>query len=668
MSNKGAGADGSGKAVFQLPLDLNPALPKDGANAPATAAGELSEASEGAAGLGAEARRAAPEHAKPSRSLPRIPLPKLRAPKISAPRIRAPKIRLPKLAMPSLSSLMRTTIGKSGVRIRFVAAGFAALYLAIGGKLVYLGAKPNPETARRAAAEASSRARPDILDRRGMLLATDIKISSVFAEPRRIVDKDEAVDRLLTVFPDLDTRELEKKIRSRRGFVWIKRGIDNVERKAVFNLGLPGVGFLPEYKRVYPNGRIGAHVLGATNTDNIGIAGLERYIDTLGLADLTGAGFRVSHANLKPIRVSLDVRATHAVRDEVQKGIIKFKAKAGAAAIMDVNTGEIIALASLPDFDPNNPVDALKKNNINRMSVGVYEMGSTFKALTLAMALDARHVRLNTSIDARHALRYGRFKIRDFHAQARALKVTEVFTYSSNIGTARLALMSGVKKHQDFLRKLGQLDRMRTELPESARPIVPRKWGELNTMTIAFGHGLAVAPLQSMMAVSALVNGGYLVKPTFLYNADGAMPADTPRVLREQTSEQLRYIMRLNAEVGSARKIDVKGYFAGGKTGTANKVINGRYAQNVVFNTFTAIVPSDKPKYLFLTIYDEPQGIPETHGYRTAAWNAGYVTGKIIERVSPILGLPPAKANPDKPFPMVASGGMGLPSNGRKWR
>ena len=568
----------------------------------------------------------------------------------------------------SLAGLMSTRIGKSGVRIKLVALGFAVLYVTIAGKLVYLGAKPNAETTRRQAAEATSRARPDILDRRGMVLATDIKMASVFAEPRRIVEKDEAIEKLLSALPELDEGRLRRKIRSKRGFVWIKRGVTPVERKAVFNLGLPGVGFLPEYKRVYPNGRIGAHVLGATNTDNIGIAGLEKYIDTLGLGDLTGAGFRVSHANLKPIKVSLDVRATHAVRDEVLKGVIKFKAKAGAAAIMDIHTGEIVALASLPDFDPNNPVDALKAKNINRMSVGVYEMGSTFKALTIAMALDARRVQLNSSIDARHALRYGRFKIRDFHAQARRLKVTEVFTYSSNIGTAKLALMVGVNHHKNFLRKLGQLDRMRTELPESARPIVPRRWGELNTMTIAFGHGLAVAPLQSMMAVSALVNGGRLVKPTFLYNEKGTTPDNAAQVLRPKTSQQLRYIMRLNAEVGSARKIDVKGYFAGGKTGTANKVINGRYAKDVVFNTFTAIAPSDNPKYLFLTIYDEPKGIPETHGYRTAAWNAGYVTGKIIERVSPILGLPPAKTNPKTPFPLVARSGMGLPSNGRKWR
>ncbi|MGE3245424.1 MAG: peptidoglycan D,D-transpeptidase FtsI family protein [Beijerinckiaceae bacterium] len=563
---------------------------------------------------------------------------------------------------------MSTRIGKSGVRIKLVALGFACLYLTIGGKLIYLGAKPNQETVRREAAQASSRPRPDILDRSGQILATDLKINSLFAEPKRIVDKDDAIEKLLTVFPDLDVKDLRKKIVSRRGFVWIKRGISPAEQRQAFALGLPGIGFLPEFKRVYPNGRIGAHVLGATNIDNIGIAGFERYIDTLGINDLSGAGFQVSHANLKPIRISLDLRATHAVLDELAQGMKKFKAKAAAAAIMDVNTGELIALASLPDFDPNNPVDALEQKNINRMAVGVFEMGSTFKALTLAMALDSGRVNLSSMVDARNALRFGRQKIGDYHGKGRALRVTEVFTYSSNIGTARLALMLGVKHHQNFLRSLGQLDRMRTELPESARPIVPRRWGEVNTATIAFGHGLAVAPLQAMMAVSALVNGGKLVKPTFLYNETGASPADAKQVLKPATSEALRYIMRLNAEVGSARKIDVPGYFAGGKTGTANKVVNGRYANNIVFTTFTAIAPSDKPKYLFLTIYDEPQGIPETHGYRTAAWNAGYVTGKIIERVSPLLGLPPREAIPQMPFPHIAQRGLGLPSNGRKWR
>ena len=370
--------------------------------------------------------------------------------------------------------------------------------------------------------------RPDIVDRNGDILASDIKIDSVFAEPRRIIDKDEAVELLTAVLPDANARELRERLGSRKGFVWVKRGISPKEREEVFRLGLPGVGFIQENKRVYPNGPVAAHVLGFTNTDNIGIAGIEKYIDGTGLADLANSGLPMSAADLKPVRLSLDIKATYAVRDELVKGIEKFKAKAAAAAIMDVNTGEVIAIASLPDYDPNNPADALDPTRINRMAVGVFEMGSTFKALTLAMAIDARKVTVNTRVDARGVLRYGRFAIHDFHAQNRALTISEVFTYSSNVGTARTALMIGVEGHKAFLRKIGQLDRMRTELPESAEPIVPKNWGELNTMTIAFGHGLAVAPLQAMMAVGALVNGGALIKPTFLMRSEAEARANAP--------------------------------------------------------------------------------------------------------------------------------------------
>jgi cell division protein FtsI (penicillin-binding protein 3) len=268
-------------------------------------------------------------------------------------------------------------------------------------------------------------------------------------------------------------------------------------------------------------------------------------------------------------------------------------------------------------------------------------MGSTFKALTLAMGIDSGKVNLRTSIDARSALRYGRFKIGDYHAQNRALTIPEVFTFSSNIGTARVALMVGVEGHKAFLRKMGQLDRMRTEIPESAEPQVPRNWGELNTMTIAFGHGLAVAPLQAMMAVAALSNGGYLINPTFLKRSEDDAKKDAPRVIKPETSEALRYLMRHNAEVGSAKAINIAGYYAGGKTGTAEKVIHGRYVKDRVLTTFTATWPSDKPKYLYMTVMDEPQGLPETHGLRTAGWNVGVVTGKLIERTGPLLGGPP---------------------------
>ena len=557
-----------------------------------------------------------------------------------------------------LSNLMRTRIDKSTHRIRIVAFGFVALYGVIGGKLVYLGMKPEPQTLRRAASEAASAARPDILDRNGEVLAADVKTVSIFAEPRRIIDKDEAVELLTAVLPGLNANDLRERLGSRKGFIWIKRGVTPSEQQEVFRLGLPGIKLVPENKRIYPNGPIAAHVLGATNVDNQGIAGIEKYIDNQGLGDLKGAGFALTAADLKPVQLSLDLKTTHALRDELVKGIEKFKAKAGAAAIMDVNTGEIVALASYPDFDPNIPADALDPNRINRMSVGVFEMGSTFKALTLAMAMDNGKVNLRSSIDARSALRYGRFKIGDYHAQNRMLSVPEVFTYSSNIGTARIALMVGVEGHKAFLRKMGQLDRMRTELPESSEPMVPKHWSELSTMTIAYGHGLAVAPLQAMMAVAALTNGGYLVTPTFLKRSEDDAKKDAPRVIKPETSDAMRYLMRLNAEVGSAKTIDVKGYYAGGKTGTAEKVINGKYSKDRVFATFTAIYPSDKPKYLFLTVMDEPQPLPETHGYRTAAWNAGAVTGKLIERTGPLLGAPPRPEAPKDPFPALVRVGI----------
>ena len=557
--------------------------------------------------------------------------------------------------------LFSTRIDLSTGRSRFVALCFFALYLVIGGRLVYLGSKPErPQSLRLAASEAVSAARPDILDRNGKVLATDVKTVSVFAEPRRIIDKDEAVELLTAVLPDLNARDLRNRLGSRKGFVWVKRAITPKEQEEVFRLGLPGIGFLPENKRVYPNGPDAAHVLGFTNVDNIGIAGMEKFIDGQGLAALHGFGFQMSSDDLKPIRLSLDLDATHAVRDELAKGIDRFHAKNGAAAILDVNTGEVIALASLPDYDPNNPADALDPNHINRMTVGVYEMGSTFKALTIAMAIESNRINLNTRIDARENLHYGRFTIHDFHAQHRMLTVPEVFTYSSNIGTAKIALMLGVEAHKAFLRKTGQLDRMRTELPESAEPIVPKNWGELSTMTIAFGHGLAVAPLQAMMAVGALSNGGYLVTPTFLKRTEEDAKKDAPRVIRPDTSEAMRYLMRVNAEIGSAKAANIKGYFAGGKTGTADKVVNGRYAKDRVFATFTAIAPSDKPKYLFLTVMDDPQGLPEDHNFHTAAYNAGYVTGKIIERVSPILDFAPRFELPQTPFPLLARLGYGF--------
>jgi cell division protein FtsI (penicillin-binding protein 3) len=562
-----------------------------------------------------------------------------------------------------LRAMFRFAVERSAARVGLVGLVFCTVFAVIAGRLVTMALFPDDPTgtAQRAAAGASTAIRPDIVDRNGEILATDIRTVSLFAEPKNIYDKDEAVELLTAVLPGLNARELREKLSSKKGFVWVKREITPKQQAEVHRLGIPGIGFLPDHKRVYPNGVAAAHVLGFANLDNVGIAGIEKYIDKSGLKDLNSLGFIQRAADLAPVRLSLDLRAQHAVRDELVKGMEHFRAKAAAGLILDVVTGEVIALVSLPDFDPNEPADALHPDRINRMNVGVYEMGSTFKAVTTAMAIDSGKFTINSTFDtAGGVLRYGRQVIHEYHGTGRVLTVPEVFIHSSNIGSAKMALGVGVPGHKAFLKKMGLLDRMRTELPESAEPIVPARWSEINTITIAFGHGLAVAPIQAAAAVAALANGGELVTPTFLKRSEAEAHEKGARVISPQTSEALRFIMRMNAVHGSAKKSAIPGYFIGGKTGTAEKVINGRYAKNRLFTTFMAISPADKPRYLFLAIMDEPQPAPETFGYATAAWNSGTITGRIIERVGPVLGIPPRFEPPEKPFPqMVKLGAWG---------
>ena len=356
---------------------------------------------------------------------------------------------------------------------------------------------------RGASKDAVATARPDIVDRNGMILATDVRAPSLFAEPRKIIDVDESVELLTAVLPDLDATEVRDRIGSRKGFVWLKREITPKQRGEIYKLGLPGVGFLAENKRVYPNSAEVSHLIGHVNIDNQGIAGIEKWVDGRGLQALHLAGLATDRLQ-KPIELAVDLRVQHALRDELIFAAEKYKVKAAAGLVVDVETGEIVSMVSLPDYDPNSPKQANDPLRINRLTTGVFELGSTFKALTIAMALDSGKYTLNSMIDARSALHYGRFTIHDYHAQNRMLSVPEVFTYSSNVGTARMALGLGVEHHKWFLRKMGQLDRLRTELPESAEPIVPKRWGELNTVTIAFGHGLSVAPLQAVAAINAL--------------------------------------------------------------------------------------------------------------------------------------------------------------------
>ena len=530
---------------------------------------------------------------------------------------------------------------KARARVGLAILAFSAVFAIIGARLVmYAVVGDSHGTRRTASQDAIATARPDILDRNGEILATDVKAPSLFAEPRRLIDKDEAIELLTATLPDLDAGEVRDRLSSRKGFVWLKRELTPKQQKDVFRLGLPGVGFLRENKRVYPTGAEVAHLIGLVNIDNQGIAGIEKWLDGNGLADLHRAGF-ANDRQQEPIELAVDLRVEHALRDELLKAKEKFKAKAASGIVSNVRTGEIVAMVSLPDFDPNNPREANDPDRINRLTTGVYEMGSTFKAFTLAMGLDSGKINLNSLVDARGPLHYGKFKIHDDHPLGRFINIKEVFTYSSNVGAARVALQQGVEGRKAFLAKMGQMTRLRTELPESASPLLPRRWGELNTVTIAFGHGIAVAPLQAVMGIDALVNGGYLIPPTFLKRSEEEAMKLAKRVIKPETSEKMRFLMRLNAEVGTARKADVKGYYIGGKTGTAEKVINGRYAKKKVLNGFTAILPADNPRYQLLVMLDEPQPLPETHGFITSGWNAVPTGGKVIARIAPLLGIAP---------------------------
>ncbi|WP_375646156.1 MULTISPECIES: peptidoglycan D,D-transpeptidase FtsI family protein [unclassified Bartonella] len=483
-------------------------------------------------------------------------------------------------------------------------------------------------------------ARPDIVDRNGRLLATDIKTYSLFAEPRRIIDVDETIELLSTVLPDLNWQETYKRLKRKSGFSWIQRGLTPMQKTQIMALGIPGIGFRTEIRRFYPDGPVTSHILGMVNVDNQGIAGMEKYIDDAGLSALRAAGLAMEES-LKQVQLSIDVRLQAIVHDELIEAMKRYKAIAAGAVILNIHTGEVLALASLPDFDPGNPIEALKSDRLNRMTAGTFEMGSIIKSFTTAMALDSNIFHLNSIIDASKPIKASSgYMIHDFHGKNRPLTLWEVFVYSSNIGSAKEALAIGIDKHRDFLQKLGLLDRLVTELPEVAHPIVPHHWKEIHSMTISFGHGMATTPLQTAVAAAALMNGGWLIPPTFLKRPKEQTLHHAKRVLQAKTSQNMRYLYQLNSDIGSGRNAKVEGYRVGGKTGTAEKVENGKYSKTKNFNSFLAAFPIDDPAYVILTIIDEPKPEEGTRS-ATAAMNAGPMLANIVRRTASLLGVKP---------------------------
>ncbi|PBC03184.1 penicillin-binding protein 2 [Mesorhizobium sp. WSM3860] len=530
----------------------------------------------------------------------------------------------------------KATGGKAKTRIVMTMAVFFTIYSTIAGRLVYLGLQ-NPDNSGGPQSRVTA-SRPDIVDRNGEVLATDIKTASLFAEPRRIVDADEAIEKLSTVLPEIDYEQTYHKLKSGAGFVWLQRQLTPKQQADIMALGVPGLGFRTEKRRFYPSGETSSYIVGLTNIDNQGISGMEKYIDDQGLTDLQASGLAVAR-DLKPVKLSIDLRVQHVVRDEVATGMERFHAIAAGAVVLNIKTGEVLAMASVPDFDPNNPYNAQEKDRLNRMSAGLYEMGSTFKSFTTGMALDSGKVTLESRFDASRPIKIGRQTIHDFHSKGRVLSVPEVFIYSSNIGSAKEAEAVGIEGHREFLHRLGVLEKMQTELPEVARPTEPKVWKQVNSITIAFGHGVSTTPLQTAVGCAALMSG-YLIEPTFLpRTAEQAMEV-AKRVVKDKTVEGMRYLYALNAEKGSGKSARVPGYRVGGKTGTAEKVVNGRYSKEKNFNAFVAAFPMDDPQYIVLTIADEPK--PEKPGMgATAASNAGIMAGNIIRRAASMLGVKP---------------------------
>ena len=531
----------------------------------------------------------------------------------------------------------KATGGKAKTRVLMTMAVFFGIYSTIAGRLVYLGYQ-NPDNSGAPASRVTA-SRPDIVDRNGELLATDIKTASLYAEPRHIVDADEAIEKLSTVLPEIDYEQTYHKLKSGAGFVWLQRQLTPKQQNEIFQLGIPGIGFRTEKRRFYPSGDTSAYVVGMTNIDNQGISGMEKYIDGQGLTDLQASGLAVAK-DLAPVKLSIDLRVQHIVHDEIVVGMQKYHAIAAGAVVLNVKTGEVLAMASVPDFDPNNPYNAQDKDRLNRMSAGLYEMGSTFKSFTTAMALDSGKMTLASKLDATRPIRIGHQTIHDFHGKGRWLTVPEVFIYSSNIGSAKEAEAVGIEGHREFLHRLGVLEKMQTELPEVARPTEPKVWKQVNSITIAFGHGVSTTPLQTAVGCAALMNGGYLIEPTFLTRSQEQAMAVAKKVVSDKTSDAMRYVYALNAEKGSGRNARVPGYRVGGKTGTAEKVVNGRYSKDKNFNAFVAAFPMDDPQYIVLTIADEPK--PEKPGMGgTAASNAGIMAHNIIARSAAMLGVKP---------------------------
>lgn len=479
--------------------------------------------------------------------------------------------------------------------------------------------------------EESPLSRGDIVDRNGVLLATSLMTASVYVNPKEITDAPDAARRLSKTLA-VDEKLLLSRFKSGKSFVWIKRNLSPKEQYRVNALGIPGIYFQPEEKRVYPYGNAFSHMLGYVGVDNKGLAGIERQFDDR---------LREAAVNHEPLTLSVDARLQSMLRSEMASAVNEYNAIGATGVILDISSGEILSMASLPDFDPNKPAKSNDDSRFNRATLGVYEMGSTFKSFTMAEGFEYGVANMKSGYDVSNPLKIATFTIHDAHGKKRWLSVPEIYAYSSNIGTAKMALDIGTKQQREFLDKIGMLKPVDVEFPEKASPQFPQEWKEINTVTIAYGHGISVTPLHLVQGIATLVNGGTRERLTML--KDGNKDKEKgERIVSEETSKNVRRLMRLVVDHGTGEKADVAGYRVGGKTGTAEKVqAGGKYNPDAKIASFISVFPVDSPKYLVLVMIDEPKGNKTTYGFATGGWIAAPVVGNVIARMGPMYGIKP---------------------------
>ncbi|WP_424933080.1 peptidoglycan D,D-transpeptidase FtsI family protein [Amaricoccus macauensis] len=535
---------------------------------------------------------------------------------------------------------------KAEARLVLLGAVFILGFSAVAGRMALVAAAIPTEPVHGFSQDPITTQRADIVDRNGIVLATNTATASLYAHPHEMVDPVAAAKGLASIFEDLDEDQLLAKFTSGRRFLWIRRTVSPEQRQLVHDLGEPGLLFGPREQRLYPNGSVAAHVLGSTGFGREGVSAAE-IVGKAGIERTFDARLRDTERTSEPLRLSLDLPVQSALQEVLAQGMKDMNAVGAAGILMEAKTGRIRAITSLPEFDANfrpalpSSGDPADSPLFNRAAQGRYELGSTFKPLTVAHALENGVVSPHTMIETKGPMKWGRYTIRDFRDYGPRLSVTDVLVKSSNIGTARIAVEMGTESQKALLEELGFFEPVRLEIPEAtqAMPLLPTRWSDLTTMTISYGHGIAITPLHLASAYATLANGGYRVTPTLI--EDGQITPG-PRVFSERTSREVREMMRQVVMRGTAKEADVPGYEIAGKTGTADKPsATGGYERDKVISTFASFFPASDPEYVLIVSLDEPETIINKTRFRTAGLTAAPVAADVIARIAPVLGMRP---------------------------